>query len=115
MTAVLKRNLLQTAIYWPPGTPDGLGGHSYGQAVEVACRWQNVSVIFRDARGEQVVSSAVVYVDRVVQIKGFLALSSFEEDLTYASPNDVTGSTEIRQVALFPALRNDKQIVKVYL
>ncbi len=109
------RNLSQTAIYWPPGSPDGLGGHSYGTAIEIACRWQNTAVLFRDAHGEQVVSSAVVYVDRVLENKGYLALSSFAEDVTYTAPSDVDGAHEIRQVGVSPALRADKQLNKVYL
>lgn len=117
MTALspYTRNMPQTAIYWPPGVPDGLGGVSYGQAVEVRCRWQDVAVLFRSPAGEELTSSAVVYVDRALEVKGMIALSSFEEDASYSAPADVDGSREIRQVATSPSLGGRQQLNKVFL
>lgn len=109
------RTLLQTALYWPPGTPDGLGGHSYGDAVEIACRWQDVAVLFRGSNNEELTSTAVVYVDRVVELKGFLALASFTDDVNYASTPDEVGAREIRQTQVSPSLRAEFQLNKVYL
>lgn len=109
------RSLRQTAIYWPPAAPDGLGGQTYGTAIEIRCRWQDVAVLFRNDQGEEETSDAVVYVDRVLQRKGYLALVSFVEDSSYATPHDVVGSKEIRQVNVSPSLRNQFQVNKVYL
>lgn len=113
--AAYTRGLNQVAVYWPPGQPDGLGGRAYGTAVEIRCRWQNVAEVYRSSQGEELTSSSVVYPDRVLEIGGFLALGSFEDDITYTTPGDVDGSREIRQVSASPSLRADKQINKVYL
>lgn len=109
------RTLLQTALYWPPETPDGLGGHSYGDAVEISCRWQDVAVLFRGPSGEELTSTAVVYVDRVLEMKGYLALASFTDDVNYASTPDEIGAREIRQIGASPSLRAEFQLNKVYL
>lgn len=109
------RNMRQTAIYWPPGSPDGLGGTAYGTPVEISCRWEDEAVLFRNANGEEQTSSAVVYVDRVLENRGRLALTTFAAAVTYAVPSDVEGAREIRHVSAAPSLRADKQLNKVYL
>lgn len=108
------RSLNQTAIYWSPGIGDGFGSVVYGPAVEIICRWQDVAVLFRSSDGEEKTSSAVVYVDRVLQIKGMIVLGSLTDELAYSDPI-AAEAREIRQVGVSPSLRADKQLNKVYL
>jgi len=106
--AAYTRNLKQDATYWPPGTNDGFGGVSFGAAAPIKCRWEDKAELFRNAQGQEVTSSAVVYVDRVLAIKGKLALG------TFAGTPPVT-AREIRQVGGSPNLKAARDLNKVWL
>lgn len=104
----ITRDLKQDATYWPSGSNDGFGGVAYGSAVAIKCRWQDEAVLFRNAQGQEVMSSAVVYVDRVLAMKGKLSLGT----LTGAPP--VT-AREIRQISSSPNVSATHALNKVYL
>lgn len=105
------RNLFQDATYWPPGQNDGFGGVSYGAPVEIKCRWQDKAELFRDNEGQELTSSAVVYVDRELEAKGYL----FEGITAEANPITVEGAREVRQLGASPALKGGKVLHKVWL
>ena len=102
------RNMPQDATYWPPGSNDGTGGRTLGAAVTIKCRWQDTSVLFRDSNGQEVVSEAVVYVDRTLLLRGKLALGTH-----VGSPP--TTAREIRQVNASSNLTNTSTLNKVIL
>ncbi len=111
MSTPYRRSLTQQATYWPPGVPDGFGGLDYTASVPVliACRWQNNAVLFRDAQGREITSAAVVYPDREIAVRGFLALG----DLTSSGagiPSQSAGAFEVRQVAAAPSLSGDRTL-----
>lgn len=103
------RNLRQIATYWPPAVNDGFGGLTFSTPVRIKCRWEDTAVMFRDVNGEQATSSAVVYVDRSLEIGGHLYQGIGETN----TPTD--GSREIRQVGKTPNLSNNLVINKVWL
>lgn len=112
MTQQYNRNMLQEATYWPPGVNDGFGGTSFGSPVSVNVRWQDDNSLYRDATGREFVARAVVYVDTVVALQGFLALG----DWTYSgNPRQVEGAHEIRSIKKSPHLRGDPELIKVVL
>lgn len=84
------RDMNQAATYWTPGTSGGFGT-TYGDPVPLMVRWEDKSELYRDAQGNEVISSAVVYVPMPVEIGGFLALG----DHTGTPPE--AGAREIRQ------------------
>lgn len=74
MTAVV-RGLRQSSTYWGPPVTDGLGQYTFPDPVyPVKSRWEDKSRLVRSADGEEVVSSATVFVDRAVEAEGYLAL-----------------------------------------
>lgn len=107
--AAYTRGLRQTATVWPPGPRTATGGRTYGDPVSIQCRWQDDAVLFRGPNGEELTSSAVVYVDRVLEIGAKIVLG--EE--TGSEP--VQLAREIRQVGQSPSLRATQQLNKVYL
>lgn len=109
MPAPYTRHMHQTATYWPPGVNDGFGGLTYGAPESRACRWQNKSVLFRDASGREVMSDAVVYVAEPVAMAGKLLLGE-SSDL---EPPET--AKEIRQLDGSPDLRAARELHKVYL
>ncbi|MCW5678453.1 MAG: hypothetical protein KIT65_10965 [Xanthobacteraceae bacterium] len=107
MTAYTE-NMTQAATYWPPSANDGFGGVSYGAATQILCRWQNAQKLFRDAQGQEVMSEAIVYVDRALQNKGKLKLGTHAG----SAPSD---ALEIRSVQVSPSLDGTQELNKVML
>lgn len=101
----------QTATYWAPGAPDVFGNVSFAVPVTIKCRWQDKADLFRDANGNQVVSSSVVYPDQAVEVQGYLYLGSS----ALADPRNEKGAKEIRQVGSSPNLRNTQTLNKAWL
>lgn len=104
----VTRQLKQDASYWPPAGNDGYGGVAYGAAVAIKCRWQDVAELFRNAQGQEVTSSAVVYVDRALAIRGKLALGI----ITGTPP---AAAREIRQTGSSPSVDAQRALLKVWL
>lgn len=102
------RNMRQTATYWPPNTPDGFGGFTPGTAEVIKCRWQDTNVLFRNFEGQEVMSEAVVYVEKPLVNKGMLALGTF----TGTPP---ASAREIRRSNTTPNLGASYQLSKVYI
>lgn len=115
MTTNYTRNMTQTATYWTPGTNDGAGGKSYAAPVTIRCRWQDVQKLFIDMHGETVMSSAIVYPDRVLENSGYLALGDLTDEEHYMQPNLIRAAREIRSVGASPSLNGAQQLNKVYL
>lgn len=115
--AVYGLTMTQNALYWPPGTADGYGGFDDGDPEQVKTRWENKSVLFMDANGEEMQSSAVVYCNAEVRDGGHLALSSHDPATTSDS---VLGTVralarEIRGVNKSPSVDGETILVKVFL
>ncbi len=109
----------QVATYWPPGTPDGVGGFAHGSPVAIACRWENKGVEFRSPDGETQVSDAVVYVDRELKIGGMLmredqtGASGSSDPTTFAVGDDTPH--EIRNAFSSPSIDANVVLYKVLL
>lgn len=106
----------QIATYWAPGTPDGFGSLGFAAVtpVLISCRWQNVTVLFRDNNGNEVTSSAVVYPAQALLMRGYL----FEGDETAnieTDPRKIAGTFEIRQVGTSPDMKGNEVLNKVWL
>lgn len=115
------RGLNQLATYWAPGANNGFGGKVYSVAPEViACRWQDKTDRVRDASGEVIVATSVVYVDRQLDVHGYLCLGDVTDQVDsdgLLDPEDVTGSPpqEIKATGTSPALDAASVLHKVWL
>ena len=103
----LTRNLRQKMVYWGNPQPDGYGGYTYDDPVEIKGRWEEREELFIDSAGVQQVSRARVFIDQDVVVDGYLLLaelstvSSGEE----GSPGTVDGAFRIRGYRKTPNLR----------
>lgn len=118
MVAV-TRGLNQYATYWPPGSPDGEGGMEGVNPVVIRCRWQDVAVLFRNAQGEQLTSSSVVYVDRAVEVGGLLAEGDLSEDFAsdgWLDPDTLYGAARpVRGINRSPSVDATRVLHKAFL
>jgi len=105
--------LNQTATYWAPGSNDGYGGLLYPTKVEIVCRWQNVSELFRDSKGREAMSLAIVYTTEELATGGYLLIGNAGLEIE-GSPMDL-GAHEIRHFGASPSLRADQTLYKAIL
>jgi len=105
-------NMFQTATYWAPLGNDGFGGEGFVAPVTILCRWQNTTQLFVGADGREYQSSAIVYPDQELALRGYLA----EGDQTGTpDPQNLDEAYEIRQTQISPALDAQYALNKVFL
>lgn len=97
----INRNLRQDITYWPPGSPDGFGGVSYGTPAARLGRWEDKSDLFIDTDGQEVRSIAIVYLKEDVSLQGYLFLGTS----TASNPTLINRAFEIRAFSKIPNLQ----------
>lgn len=114
--------LNQTAVYWPMAGDASAGEDfdDYGQpvvgvAVEIDCRWEDVSEEFIDVTGTRQLSRAKVYVDRDVNVGGILMLGTLSDIVNADEPKTNEGAWEIRRFDKIPSFKGTKFVRTVYL
>jgi len=112
----------QTAVYWPPGSEetggfdyDDYGKPQYAQAVEVSCRWDDISEEIIMADGTRDLSRAQVIVDQDVSIRGVLFLGELTDVGDLDNPKENEGAWEIKQVNKNPDIDCEDFLVTAYL
>lgn len=109
----LASKLNQTATYWAPGTPDGYGRTNFEAVpVEISVRWQDTTELYRDTKGNEQVSSSVIYMLVEIAIGGYIKLGN-EEAGTVSDPRQVSGAQEVRQIGTSPSLRATQTLYRV--
>lgn len=114
------RNMTDAATYWRAGSPSGFGDLDMSAVAPavIACSWQDRQQLFRDSQAREVMSQAIVYADRKLDIGGYIAFGDLSADFDsngFLDPKRVEGAREIRQVSNSPSLRGALNLTKVYL
>lgn len=114
----ITKNCTQTAVYWASPTPDGKGGMTYADPVEISCRWEDrvevVAMAGEDRKGIEEVSKAVVYVLQDVAEQGMLYLGTLddldsdEED----APETIDGAYRIKRFDKIPRLGSTTEFMR---
>lgn len=60
---LLQKMLKQTLVYWPPAGNDGFGGKTFGEPVEIRCRWLYVNELFVGPQKKEIMSQAKAFPD----------------------------------------------------
>ena len=97
----------QTCVYWGSPTNDGWGGRTYGDPVELSCRWEDKQEKFVNAQGEEHISRSIVYLGQDVVVNGYLYLGTLT-DLSSAQEGDpeaVTGAYLIQAFGKIPNIK----------
>ncbi len=69
----------QTAVYWGNPQPDGYGGSTYDDPVEISCRWDEKINMIRSTQGEEVVSKAEILLTQDVDENGLIFLGDLDD------------------------------------
>jgi len=81
MATFPNRNLNQTAVYWASPMPDGYGGFTWDDPVEIDCRWEGSTKLIKRANGEQIACMAEVQINQDVEENGMLYLGDLDEEM----------------------------------
>jgi hypothetical protein len=103
--------MTKTATYWPPGAANLYGKIALDSPIKIKCRWQEKAELFKDAQGNQLVSSAIVYPNQVLSREGYLFLG----ESVSTSPRDVSGAFEIKQIGSSPSLNGSEELNTAWL
>ena len=116
LTNYLTRKLTDTAVHWANPVEDGYGGETFDTAVEVDCRWVDVSSLQITAGGEQEGAAHEVYVQATVEEGDWLyhGVLSGLTAAQKANPRKVDGAWMVKKVELIPDFKNG-EVRKVYL
>lgn len=104
---------VQTAVYWGSPTPDGYGGLTYADPVEIFCRWDGSTKLITDAKGVEVVAIASIMVLQEVDVDGLLYLGSLDDlDSTQEDdPSTITTAYKIKKLDKTPLFESTDEFV----
>lgn len=111
----VKKNLKQTAVYWPKESDDEYGAPTWADPMEIKCRWENTDDEFINTQGTTEKAKAKIYADRDLTLGGVLLLGTLDQVTDYASPKDNDGAWEIKSVGRLPNLKGTKFLRTVYI
>jgi len=102
----IHRMLKQTAVYWGSPVPDGYGGFTFADPVEIACRWEDRQELFLREPGKEELSQAIVYTNIDLDTNGMLYLGTLADlDSDPENPFEVEGAMEIRRTQSSPDIK----------
>lgn len=118
----IERACQQTAVYWGNPVADGYGGHCYDSPVEVKCRWEQKQELIMiqkgpSAHGEEIISTAQIYVLQDVEEGEYLYLGSLNElDSNPDNPKEVEDAFQIKKFEKTSVHHSTTKFIrKVYL
>ena len=113
--SIIRRMRKQHAVWWQrSATPNRFGRYGFAAPVEIDCRWEDRVESFVDPQGEEKLSNAMVYVDRILSVGDRLKRGSLESD----QPTDPTSDRlafEVRRFDQLPNLRATQTLLTAYL
>lgn len=109
--SILHAFFNQQITYWAPGSPDGFGGFLYAEPVILKAKWEDRTELITDAFNNEYVSRSRVFVDRDMQVDGYLYLG-----VSHAvDPRTVNGAHRIRDFRKIPDLNAADYERRVFL
>lgn len=116
---IISKMRKQKAVYWSFASIDAFGDKQYDSAIEISCRWEDISQEYIDAQGEKKISNSIVYVDRDMSVGDLLMLGDLEDIDNSAfdsnNPLDNNGVWEIKKSSKVPDLKAKEFLRMVYL
>jgi hypothetical protein len=115
---MITNSLNQTAVYWGTPVKDTYGKiSSFATAVEKSVRWQIKHELFLNNQGKQELSKAVIWIDFVAVLDGYLYLGSLSDLSTEekADPQLIENAHPIKAFANIPDISGNDSNKKVWL
>lgn len=114
--SLITRMRKETAVWFEKTGTDPYGKPTHGVPVEIKVRWDAVSKQFIKPTGEEVMSNAIVYVDRDVKVGDVLLLGTIADNVTNPlDAKDNVGAWEVQRFDRNPNLRATEYLRTAYL
>ena len=119
----IRKVCVQTAVYWGNPVPDGFGGFTFDEPVEIKCRWEDKIRTFTNLNGIETASKAMILSPVDLCHQGWVFLGTLEDVYTLLdvdssnitiNPKDVQGAYEIVAIDKTPLFRSTTKFVKEY-
>jgi hypothetical protein len=118
ITSILSARYTQVAVYWGSPVDDGMGGYTFSSPIEIPYRWEEMSQLVADNKGDAITSRACIYVTQDLDEEGMLYLGSLDDlnSDTELDPKSVDGAYFIKRFEKSPALGSTTEFLrKAYL
>ena len=110
------RHLREDVTHWPVTGSNGFGGFNFGAPVLLKGRWEEKAELFMDPNGEEVASTAIVYLSADTDVGDYICHGDYVTT-PVADPTSLTTEVthRIKQGHRTTDLRAVRAIRKVYL
>lgn len=100
----MSRKLHQSITYWAVAGVDKYSAETFSAPVLIAGRWEDRQDQVMLPTGELSVSKAIVFVDREIELDGYLA----EGDYTAQNDPTLAGAKVVRAFVSIPSMRSNE-------
>ena len=115
----IRKISVQTALYWGNPVPNGSGGYTFDEVVEVKCRWDDKTEVMSDEKGKEFVSRATILSPEELEPEGYICLASltdFPSGQDFSKPKNIPGAFPIRKKDKVPMIKSTTVFVRtVYI
>lgn len=110
---LIQKFAVQTATYWRNAGPDGFGGYTFDDPIDILCRWEGKSEIKMTNTGQYYASAASLMTNHEIAVDDYVRLGSVTE-LTgiITNPKAIEGAFAIIQVDKVPMVRKTDEFVR---
>lgn len=106
---------VQDAIYWGNPQPDGYGGKTFADPVEIKVRWANKISLITGNNGKQETANVEVITNEDLDTGGYLKLGTLSDlNSSGVDPLEVDGAYEIVLKEKVPLIKSSTEFVRTY-
>lgn len=111
---VVAKFAVQTAVYWKNLGPDGFGGFTFEEPIEIKCRWDAKSEVKMNNTGQYFSSSASILTNHEVREQDYLYLGFISDigSTDVSNPKAIQGAFAIIQIDKIPMVRKTDEFVR---
>ncbi len=96
-----------TAVYWAPTGVDDYNHTTFASPIQLPVRWVDQQSLFTNAKGEQKISKAIVYIRQDVLLDGALRLGTIASLTDSSNPFANTNAWQIQLFKKTPTIDYD--------
>ena len=119
----IKSVCVQTAVYWGNPQPDGFGGYTFDDPVEIPVRWEEKMQTITGTDGKEFIAATEVLVTDDYDLGGYLMLGNLSDLDSYGmtssdvvNPLELSNTYEIKHRDKIPMIKSkDVFVRKLYL
>lgn len=119
----IKSVCVQTAVYWGNPQPDGFGGYTFDDPVEIPVRWEEKMQTITGTDGKEFIAATEVLVTDDYDLGGYLMLGNLSDldssgmtSSDVVNPLELSNTYEIKHRDKIPMIKSkDVFVRKLYL